>query len=202
MINDFSTLQQAIADELARSDLTSAIPTFIQLAEADFNRQLRTRQMQTLVIGTAVGQTITLPADLRAVQSLYVTYANQGVEIHPLDPTALADRPVNQSGVPQGYVVVGDTAYLIGGQGDLAYTLTYFQALTSVSAGQNWLILREPGLYLYQSLAHSAPYLKNDQRLLTWAQLTKAIREGMEAEDDMSRYGNAPAMRSPFHCAP
>lgn len=29
MINDYATLQQAIADELARSDLTSAIPTFI-----------------------------------------------------------------------------------------------------------------------------------------------------------------------------
>lgn len=115
MINDYATLQAAIADELARADLTAAIPNFIQLAEADLNRQVRTRQMQALVTGTATGQTITLPADLRAVQSLYVTFANQGVEIHPLDPTALALRPVNQSGLPQGYVVVGDTAYLIGG---------------------------------------------------------------------------------------
>ena len=43
MINDYASLQQAIANELARADLTSAIPTFIQLAEADFNRVLRTR---------------------------------------------------------------------------------------------------------------------------------------------------------------
>lgn len=43
MISDYSTLKQAIADELARSDLASAIPTFIQLAEADLNRQLRLR---------------------------------------------------------------------------------------------------------------------------------------------------------------
>lgn len=135
------------------------------------------------------------------MQSLYVTIANRGVEIHPLDPTSLADRPVNQTGCPAGYVVVGSTAYLIGGQGGLAYTLTYFQTIPSISTSQNWLIQREPGLYLYQSLAHSAPYLKDDARLLTWAQLAKAIRDGMEAEDDMSRYGNAPAMRSPI-CAP
>lgn len=158
--------------------------------------------MQALVTGSAVGQTITLPTDLRAVQSLYVTFANQGVEIHPLDPTALANRPVNQAGLPQGYVVVGDTAHLIGGQGDLAYTLTYFQALAPIATTQNWLIQREPGLYLYQSLAHSAPFLKDDQRILTWAQMAKAIRDGMQEEDDMSRYGNAPAKRSPIACAP
>lgn len=43
MINDYATLQAAIADELARADLTAAIPNFIQLAEADLNRQVRTR---------------------------------------------------------------------------------------------------------------------------------------------------------------
>lgn len=158
--------------------------------------------MQALVTGTATGQTITLPADLRTVQSLYVTIGGVGQEIHPLDPTALADRPTNSAGVPQGYVVVGSTAYLIGGDGGLSYTLTYFQSIPSVATTQNWLIQREPGLYLYSALAHSAPYLKDDARILTWAQIAKAIREGMEAEDDMSRYGNAPAMRSPVTCAP
>ena len=136
------------------------------------------------------------------MQSLYVTFSGVGCEIHPLDPTALADRPASGSGLPQGYVVVGSSAYLIGGQGGLDYTLTYFQALPPIATTQNWLIQREPGLYLYQSLAHSAPYLKDDARILTWAQIAKAIREGMEAEDDMSRYGNAPAMRSPLACAP
>ena len=124
------------------------------------------------------------------------------MEIHPLDPTALASRPANAAGVPQGYVVVGDSAYLIGGQGDLPYTLTYFQSIPSIASSQNWLIQREPGLYLYQSLAHSAPYLKDDARILTWAQLAKAIRDGMEAEDDSARYGNAPSQRSPVACAP
>lgn len=55
MVNDYATLQAAVAAWLARADLTSQIPTFIQLAEADLNRQVRTRQMQTLVTGTASG---------------------------------------------------------------------------------------------------------------------------------------------------
>lgn len=136
------------------------------------------------------------------MQSLYVTIGGVGQEIFPLDPTALADRPANSAGTPQGYVVVGDSAYLIGGQSDLEYTLVYFQSLPTIATTQNWLIQREPGLYLYQSLAHSAPYLKNDERVLVWAQMAKSIRDGMHAEDDQSRYGNAPAMRSPIGCAP
>lgn len=41
MIQDYATLQQAIADWLARADLTAQIPTFIQLAEQRFARDLR-----------------------------------------------------------------------------------------------------------------------------------------------------------------
>jgi hypothetical protein len=101
-------------------------------------------------------------------------------------------------------VVVNGNIQLVGGLGSDAYRLLYQQAIPALSDSntQNWLILREPGLYLYQSLAHSAPYLKNDQRLVMWAQLTKAIRDGMKEEDDMTRYGNAPSIQSPIPCAP
>lgn len=202
MINDYSTLQAAIADELARADLTAAIPTFIQLAEADFNRQLRQRQMQVMVTGSAAAGVITLPTDVRAIQALHVLIGQRYLEIHPLPPEALADQIV--TGFPSGYVVVNGEIQLIGGGGSDAYRLLYQQTIPALSASntQNWLILSEPGLYLYQALAHSAPYLKDDQRLLTWAQMAKAIRDGMKEEDDMTRYGNAPAMQSPVRCAP
>lgn len=136
------------------------------------------------------------------MQSLYVTIGGVGCEIHPLDPTALADRPANSAGVPQGYVVVGDSAYLIGGASDLDYTLTYFRSLPTIATTQNWLIQREPGLYLYSSLMETAPYMKEDERMITWASMYKTILDAMQAEDDQSRYGNAPSMRSPIPCAP
>ena len=46
MINDYSSLQAEISNNLARADLASSIPTFIQLAEARINRDLRVSQMQ------------------------------------------------------------------------------------------------------------------------------------------------------------
>jgi hypothetical protein len=152
-----------------------------------------------MVTGSAVAGVITLPTDVRTIQALHVTIGGRYLEIHPLPPEYLADQVT--TGFPMGYVAVNGTLQLIGGGGSDAYRLLYQQTIPALSdsATQNWLILREPGLYLYQSLAHSAPYLKDDQRLLTWAQMAKAIRDGMKEEDDMIRYGNAPAMQGPVY---
>jgi len=46
VITDYASLQAEVAGWLARADLTSQIPTFIQLAEARFNRDVRVREMQ------------------------------------------------------------------------------------------------------------------------------------------------------------
>ena len=44
-INTYATLQSSISDWLNRSDLTSAIESFISLAEAQMNRTIRHRDM-------------------------------------------------------------------------------------------------------------------------------------------------------------
>src|SRR4249919_1710319 len=103
-VNDFSTLCQGVADWLARADLASQIPTFVALAEARINRELRTRQMQTAVSGSVASNVITLPTDCRAVQSLRIASGSQYAEIHPLPPERLADT--SATGFPAGYVVV------------------------------------------------------------------------------------------------
>jgi len=46
----YSGLQTAVGDWLARSDLSSNIPDFITLFEAEANRTLRTRQMETIAL--------------------------------------------------------------------------------------------------------------------------------------------------------
>lgn len=197
MILDYSTLQAAIADELARADLTNAIPTFIQLAEADMNRQLRTRQMQGSATGTSAGRVIPLPADYRESQALYVTYGGLKIELFAMTPNALANNPGYIGGPPIGYVAQGDTLVLINAPGNTDYTLTYFANIPALSGSnqQNWLIKREPGLYLYTSLIHAAPYLQDDARIQVWAGMAQGIRNGMKIDDDGARYGSAASIR-------
>jgi hypothetical protein len=52
-LNNYSDLKTSVANYLGRSDLTSAIPDFITLAEIRLARQLRLRQMlQTVTSNT------------------------------------------------------------------------------------------------------------------------------------------------------
>jgi len=152
--------------------------------------------MQASVSGTTSGNAITLPADCREVQSLRVTVGGYARELPPLPPQALEDAALPMD--PKGYVTVNGSLQIVGVMGDLPYTLTYWQAIPSLAtAGTNWLLTRHPDLYLYAALGQSAPFLKDDERLITWGTLYRTIKDSVEAEDAGARYGNAPRMVIP-----
>lgn len=203
MITDYATLKDALAGWLARADLTSRIPEFIQLAEARFNRDLRVSQQQTTLTGTVSSGQIQLPADCRALQSLRIAIGNSYQEIHPLPPERLADT-IPTTDFPMGYVNVGGILNLIGGSGTPVFKITYFQRIPALSDtnSTNWLILREPGIYLYGALLEAAPYIQDDERTLVWVQQYQSILSGMNGEDDRLRYGNTPRMQPPMRFAP
>lgn len=100
--------------------------------------------------------------------------------------------------------MVNGAAQLIGTNGDIDYALTYWQTIPSLSLAnpQNWLVVREPGMYLYGALCESAPFLKEDARLVTWGTLYTSVRDSLKAEDDRARYGNAPSMQNGLRNAP
>lgn len=194
-IVDYSTLQTSVGNWLARADLATVIPDFIQLAEARINRDLRVRKMQSSVSGTATAGAIPLPDDYMGVISLRVSYAGGSYEIYPESGTNMPIYPIN-SGLPLGYTVSNGNILLASGQQDIAYTLYYWSKVPSLSASnqQTWLLIEEPGIYLYSALVEASPYVQDDQRTVLWATQYKAIVDGMHAADDEDRYGNAPAM--------
>src|ERR1700731_903615 len=75
-IVDYGSLQTAVTEYLARDQdatLIARIPTFIQLAEAKFNRQLFVRQMEqrsTALVDTASSKPefISLPQDFQSMR--------------------------------------------------------------------------------------------------------------------------------------
>ena len=62
-ITNYTELKSSLADWLNRSDLTSRIPEFISLAEAAFNRNLRTRDMLSRSTTSTNAQYVALPSD-------------------------------------------------------------------------------------------------------------------------------------------
>lgn len=202
-ITSYSTLQDNVAGWLARADLTASIPTFIQLAEARMSRDLANlREMQFTETGTASSLQIPYPDNCRTIQSLRISTGGTYTEIHPLPVERLADT--TNTSFPSGYVVVQDVIKLIGGSGSPSYAMTYSQSIPSLTTTvtTNWLLLREPGLYLYATLLEASPYIQDDNRALVWAQQYSSILDGMLGEDGRSRFGNAPRIQAPVRYAP
>ena len=166
------------------------------MAEKQFSRDLRVRQMQATDSGTVVGGLIQMTSDCRDVQGVRVYYSGRYREIPPLTPAALAETYTTS--VPIGYVVVGQALQLINGTDGAAYQVTYWQdipALATAPMNRNWLIQREPALYLYGSLIQAAPYLQESAMLDVWVKQYQTILAGMQIEDDNARYGSGAAMR-------
>src|SRR5262245_11509494 len=62
-ITDYGELLSASADWLNRADLTDQIPAFVALSEAQFNRELRTRDMMIRAHTTSDAENVDLPDD-------------------------------------------------------------------------------------------------------------------------------------------
>lgn len=73
MITDYNSLQQAIADYIARNDMASQIKTFINQAESRIYRDLRVIDMEKALSGSTTNNTFTVPADYLELKEAYVS---------------------------------------------------------------------------------------------------------------------------------
>jgi hypothetical protein len=180
-ITDYTSLQAAVTEYLARdqdSTLIARIPTFVQLAEAKFNRQLFVRQMEqratALVdLTSSEPEFISLPADFQSMRRVRLSSVTGKPCLEFKSGTqmdeyrfATADVPAR----PRYFTVFGNELELAPTP-DAADTIemVYRQSVPALASnGGNWLLAMAPDLYLYGALLESAPYIKEDARIQTW----------------------------------
>lgn len=178
MLSTYSELQTSIADFLNRDDLTSAIPTFISLAEAQINRDVRHWRMEKRAESdlTAGDQFHALPTDFCEFVRLKVSdYPLQLMSTDEIQRQRYARG--DSTGTPTGYCMTGGEIELYPTP-DSAHSLvmTYIRNIEPLSDSNtsNWLLEHAPDVYLYGALAHTAPYLQEDARIAVWAALYQA----------------------------
>jgi len=202
-ITNYTDLQSTIADYLARTDLTSQIPLFIQLAENRLRRDLRIRPMLKVVttLTTASDPTVALPSDFLEMRDLHI-------ESSPIQ-TLVYQNPSNfyrntkastaDSGAPKFYTVMG-SEFQFAPIPDSAYTLkmVYYAAPTylGTSNSSNVFLANSPDLLLYASLGEAEPYLMNDARIATWAQLYDRGLNSLTVSDSAGENPSAPMVIS------
>jgi hypothetical protein len=199
-LTTYSALTSAIEDFLLRPDLSSVIPTFVELAEARLNRDLRVRQMIKRSQASLDTQFTLLPSDFLEAQNFEIVSTSPR---YPLEPVTLqtVDRYRSGSaapGRPKVFAVAGNTIEVAPAP-DAAYTgeLVYYSKIPalSVSNTSNWLLLQAPDVYLYGSLLHSAPYLRVDERVALWSSLYNEAVGTLKLNNERSTFAPGVHMR-------
>ena len=194
---NYSALKTMIASYLGRTDLTAMIPTFIALAEARLQRELRTRQMLKSATATMTGgdPTVGLPTDFLEMRDLYIQ-GNPRMPVTYLSPSAFTrDARADESGKPFYYTVLASEflfAPIPDGNKTLEMLYYYKPEILSDSNPSNVFLANYPDLLLYGSLAQAEPYLMNDARLAVWASLYADTLNLIETSDENSEYSGIP----------
>ena len=205
-ISTYDTLKSGIADFLNRDDLTAVIPTFIDLAEGQINRDVRHWKMQKNANLSSVSagrynfpsdwlETIELKfaPDLISDDSFYnLEYASQNT---------FNEREQNSNsltGSPKYYTLrahAGTTQAILfpkpaatDGTKNLLVIDYLAENQLDQSNQTNWLITDASDVYLYGSLIHAAIYLKDDERLALFSQMYGAAVQRVNASSQDAEY--------------
>jgi len=190
-ISNYAELNAAVADTLNRTDLESAIPNFIALCETQTERQLRVRQMLGSMLITIDSEFEALPTDFLETRSIVLnTQPVRLLGFRTIDSMAEYKAAFTAPSKPSEYCVIGEQFQFLPVP-DTTYsaTLTYYKTIPRLSdaLASNWLLHKAPDVYLYGALINSAPYLKEDNRIQTWATYYQGAIDALGIEDDRAQ---------------
>ena len=194
-ITTYSELKTSIADFLNRDDLTSVIPDFISLAEAQMQREIRHYKMEKRSTAEIDSRFSELPPDFLQAIRFHLEEQSTRLELISLDDMLeLRQDSNNTTGKPTSYALSGgaievyptpDTTY----NGELMYYATI--AKLSDANTSNWILASHPDAYLYGALTQSAPYLKDDARMQVWSMLYAGAIAGINTESNRAKAGGS-----------
>ena len=193
-ITTYAELQTAVANHLARTDLTTVIPDFISLAESRLSRELETRDQEKRAQATMTSgdEYIALPTDLREVREVKINLSPIRVLTY-MSPTSLDTTYATDSGgTPQAYSIKGKELKLrpVPDSSD-TLEIVYVGSLTALSDTNtvNNMLTRHPDAYLMGSLVEAYQYLMDDQRATVYDQKFTRIIEEIRKDEQRAHYG-------------
>jgi hypothetical protein len=197
---NYGQLKAHVASWLNRDDLTVIIPTWIQLAQLQIERANRFSYMlQTDDTLTATSGKLTLPAYHKEPAWLHVEANSKRYVLEQMEESALwAGFPnTSDTGVPEAFAMATQgTKLLLRPLPDAGYTYRYgyyaYSADLSADGDTNWLTTNAPDVLLYTALLMAAPYLDEDSRASTWAELLAVSLKAVKHLDSRMRYGGSP----------
>jgi hypothetical protein len=193
-INTYTGLKTSLDNWLARTDLSSNLDDFIDLAEERLARDLRIRATEKTMNATIASGIATIPSDYVQLKHVHIA----GTPIQPLEPkesTWIFDQFATRSADSKPRFIAEDGGnFVFGPFPDISYVLggAYWSkpaALTTAAPTNAWTD-NCPDALLWACLCETAPFLMNDDRILVWeGKYDQAKKRIMRAEKQRSRKG-------------
>ena len=174
-ITNYTELQTALSNWLARSDLTSRIPEFIALGEALLNREIKHPEMVTeATVSTSTStRYAALPTGFLELQSLIDTYGDPLVQVSSEEAKSASVGA--GTGLPAFFAISSQFEFDCVSNQVYSLTCFYRKKLSIANDSTNWLLTKYPDAYLYASLLQAQPFLRNDPRVPMLAQLLDGV---------------------------
>lgn len=172
-IATYDDLQSKITSWLKRPDLADQVVDFIELAEAHFNRVIRSPEMEVRSQLVADAEFSGLPSDYLGMREIHMETAPDK-PLKYFSPQELTIRDFeNHTGTPYGYSIVDQQLKLYpspDATNTAAVEMIYISKIAALSDSNttNWLLTAHPDIYLYGSMMQAEGFLYNDKRMPIW----------------------------------
>lgn len=190
-ITNYATLKTQVASWLNKTNLTTAIPGFVQIAEANIRRDLEVRTQEIVVSGTLTGETLSFPA--RFIELRRVRVGDRLCQY--VTPEQYAAKEFQNTGSPvRWYTVIGENIYFLDGASGDEYELVYTNWFSSLSADAdtNWVLDNAPDVYLWGSCFAGAVYLKDVQAASGYKGLYDAAVIALKNKERAAKWSGVP----------
>ncbi len=196
MATTYTELKAEIADFLERNDLTAVVDTFIDLAEAEMQRELKLQAFETTSSVTITAGVGDLPAGFNKARAVYW----QGDTNNPLGYATPDELERINAGNPSNvskYTIVGTSVKVADDQsGTLVMTYTANFTPLSGSNATNSILTNHPACYLYGALAQAAMYLKDFEGASAYRRVFESELAQVKSDNTDKKYVGQLAVRA------
>jgi len=173
-LTNYTTFTATVESYLARNDLTSVIPDFVQMAQLRLSRDLRTERMLKVATTSPTDNKVAFPSDFLELREMHLQ-GNPPILLEFQTPDLFfRNGQTTLSGRSHYFTMLG-TEFQFAPSQDTSYTvqILYYAQPTFISSttASNLFLAYYPDALLYATLAEAEPYLYNDPRIQTWSAL-------------------------------
>jgi hypothetical protein len=190
-ISNYTELQAAISDWMARSDITATVPDCITLGEARLNRMLGPVSTSAVLAATVGVNTISISAlspTMIKPTSLFLT----DVEEYAINPQPNGTFSIlTDNGFPRAWAIQG-TNIIFDRPCDQAYAARFvYQGRFALSdaAPTNEFLTNHPDLYMAAAIVWGNVYVKDMPAASMWQQMLADFEAQVKSENAQKKRG-------------